>query len=57
VEEQMMQMRAHMLRMEQEKELMRAKLEEEVAEREKAQKQVWGMTFEVQPAGPGLWAC
>ncbi len=36
----MMHMRAQLLRAEQEKELMRVKLEEETAEREKAQKQV-----------------
>jgi hypothetical protein len=36
----MVHMRAQLLRAEQEKELMRVKLEEEVAEREKAQKQV-----------------
>jgi len=36
----MMGMRAQLLRAEQDKELMRVKLEEEVAEREKAQKQV-----------------
>ena len=35
-----MHMRAQLLRAEQEKELMRVKLEEEVAEREKAQRQV-----------------
>lgn len=34
-----MHLRAQLLRIEQEKELMRVKLEEEVAEREKAQKQ------------------
>lgn len=38
-----MHMRAQLLRAEQEKELMRVKLEEEVAEREKAQKQVGGL--------------
>lgn len=39
--EQVQHLRSELLRMEQEQELMRVKLEEEVAEREKAQKQVW----------------
>jgi hypothetical protein len=50
-----MQLRAQMLRIEQEKELMRVKLEEEVAEREKAQKQArqaggGGPCVKVRPA-------
>lgn len=40
VEEKIGVLRAQLLRSEQEKELMRIKLEEETAEREKAQKQV-----------------
>lgn len=45
VSDQIAHLRAQLLRMEQEKELMRIKLEEEKVEREKAQKQVrarWG---------------
>ena len=38
----MAQLRAQLLRSEQEMHLMRSKLEEEKTEREKAQKQVWG---------------
>jgi hypothetical protein len=40
VVEQIGHLRAQLLRSEQDKELMRIKLEEEIAEREKAQKQV-----------------
>jgi hypothetical protein len=40
VEEQIGHLRAQLLRSEQDKDLMRVKLEEETAEREKAQKQV-----------------
>lgn len=43
VEEQISQLRSQLLHIEQEKELMRIKLEEEVAEKEKAQKQVRGV--------------
>jgi hypothetical protein len=42
VEAQISHLRAQLLRSEQDNELMRCKLEEETAEREKAQKQVSG---------------
>jgi hypothetical protein len=65
VEEQLVHLRAQLLRAEQEKELMRVKLEEEVAEREKAQKQVgralWGAALPRAPlacsAGPLATVC
>jgi hypothetical protein len=43
VEEQISHLRAQLLRSEQDNELMRIKLEQETAEREKAQKQVCGV--------------
>ncbi len=45
VEEQINNLRAQLLRSEQEKELMRVKLQEEQQQREKAQKQVCGPGF------------
>lgn len=43
MEEQISHLRAQLLRSEQDNELMRIKLEQETAEREKAQKQVCGV--------------
>ncbi len=45
VEEQINHLRAQLLRSEQEKELMRVKLQEEQAERQKAQKQVCWLSW------------
>lgn len=57
MDEQIGHLRAQLLRSEQDRELMRVKLEEETAEREKAQKQVNSKQLRLVPATPDLRHC